>query len=240
MKRLIIVWLGVLALGNPLAGNESSGAAPSSSGHGESGHGGGASAEAEVPSPLTPEEQALVFDRRFLRVDDHGAGYLEVQGEPLGVGRILSLSPWDLMDLVQTLSGRELALSRFGSGRGSDLTQAWRLKLAAFAASAVAHSSAHPAAHEEDPFDPALVLWDPGFLQTKNSWGQWTIRLDRRDIVQGDLATLSPLEVQQAVAVLTGRTYPVEFVLENLESFRAQLSVVPRAQDPVGEVAAHH
>ena len=52
-----------------------------------------------------------------------------------------------------------------------------------------------------------------------------------RDIVQADLPTLSPLEVQQAVEVLTARTYPLEFVLYHLEAFRAQLSVVPRLSE---------
>ena len=179
-------------------------------------------AATEVHSPLTTEERALEFDTRFLKTDDHGAGFLLVEGEPLSVSRLLSLSPWDLMELIQTLSGKEVTLSRFGNG--DELTQAWRLKVAAFAASA----DAHHVVHQEDLFDPALVLWDPGYIQNQNSWGQWTIRIGRRDIVQGDLATLSPLEVQQAVEVLTARTYPVEFILEHLEAFRAQLSVMPR------------
>ena len=87
-------------------------------------------------------------------------------------------------------------------------------------------SAAPPA--QEDLFSPELVLWDPGYIPNLNEWGQWSIRLDHRDIVQDDLPTLSPLEVQQAVLVLTGRTYPVEFILDHLEAFRAQLSVVPR------------
>ena len=179
---------------------------------------------AVADSPLTPAEQSLRFSGTYLRTDDQGHGYVLVKSEPLSVDRILALSPWDLMDLTQNLSGKLLKLSRFGNGSGDPLTEAWRVKAAEFAATA----DRGRAVPEEDLFDPALVLWDPGYIQKKNAWGQWTIRIDRRDIVQADLAALSPLEVQQAVEVLTGRTYPTEFVLDHLEAFRAQLSVVPR------------
>jgi hypothetical protein len=83
------------------------------------------------------------------------------------------------------------------------------------------------------------VLWDPGYIQNQNEWGQWFITLDRRQIVQKDLATLSPLEVQQAVFVLTNRTYPIEFVLEHLESFRAQLTVHQRLAEVSAAAGAH-
>lgn len=183
-------------------------------------------------SVLAEEDRLLGFSPTFLSTDEMGNGLLVVHGEPLTVGRILSLSPWDLMELVQVLSGTPVPLSRFGNG--DEVTQAWRTKVATFAASAAVHLP--PA--EEDLFDPALVLWDPGYIQNLNAWGQWTIRLDRRDIVQSDLETLSPLEVLQAVEVLTGRTYPIEFVLDHLEAFRAQLSVVPRLVEAAA--AAHH
>jgi hypothetical protein len=126
------------------------------------------------------------------------------------------------MELVQVLGRVEVSLSRFGNNDA--LTQAWRHKVAAFASTA----DAPPPTPSEDLFDPALVLWDPGYIQQKNEWGQWCVRLANRTIVQSDLATLSPLEVQQAVEVLTARTYPIEFILDHLEAFRAQLSVVPR------------
>jgi hypothetical protein len=169
----------------------------------------------------------LTFDPSFRKTDDQGRGYLLVRGEPLPVERILRLSPWDLMDLVQTLSGEPQRLSDYGNGAGDPVTQAWQTKVATFAAAADLPKE-EP---QEDLYDPALVLWDPGYIQNLNSWGKWTIRLARRDIVQEDLPTLSPLEVQQAVEVLTGRTYPVEFVLDHLEAFRAQLSVVPRLSE---------
>ena len=171
---------------------------------------------------LAAQDQALSFSSSYLRTDSHGHGYLLIQEEPLTVSRILSLSPWDLMEVVQKLSGTKIPLSRFGNNDGQ--TQAWRTQVAEFAATA----DAPPPRPLEDLFDPALVLWDPGYIQQKNEWGQWTIHLENRDIVQSDLATLSPLEVQQAVEVLTARTYPIEFVLDHLEAFRAQLSVVPR------------
>jgi hypothetical protein len=158
----------------------------------------------------------------MLRTDESGHGLLFVHGEPLSQPRIRALSPWDLMELVQALSGVEVPLSRFGNN--DTLTQVWRLRLASFAATA----DAPPAPPPEDLFDPALVLWDPGFIQTKNPWGQWSIHIENRDIVQADLPTLSPLEVQQAVEVLTARSYPIEFVLEHLEAFRAQLWISPR------------
>lgn len=222
MKHFITVFLVVLATG--LSAN-----APAA----EAGSGEGVAA-----SPLTPGERALVFDPRFRHTDDHGEAFLEVDGEPLSVGRLLVLSPWDLMEVVQKLSGTELPLSRFGNGNGDELTQAWRAKIAAFTqGTGEGHDAGHHGA-AEDPFDPNLVLWDPGFIQTKNEWGQWTIHLAQRDIVQADLPDLSPLEVQQAVAVLTGRTYSVEYVLEHLEAFRAQLSIVPRA-NPV-PTETHH
>jgi hypothetical protein len=166
----------------------------------------------------------LTFDPAYRKTDDQGRGLLLVRGEPLSVERILGLSPWDLMDLVQTLSGVPQRLSDYGNGGDDPVTQAWRTQVATFAAAA----DLPKAVPQEDLYDPALVLWDPGYIQNLNSWGQWTIRIARRDIVQADLPTLSPLEVQQAVEVLTGRTYPVEFVLDHLEAFRAQLSVVPR------------
>lgn len=216
--------VGAAALVSPLYCNE---AAPAA--HGAPAHG----AEAVAESPLSAGERSLVFSPAYRRTDGHGTGFLEVDGEPLSVGRILTLSPWDLMELVQTLSGAEVPLSRFGNGNGDELTQAWRTKVATFAAGPAGHG----AAHQEDLFDPALVLWDPGYIQHLNSWGKWTIRIDRRDIIQEDLATLSPLEIQQAVEVLTARTYPVEFILEHLEAFRAQLSVVPRLTEAV---APHH
>lgn len=202
------------------------GTASSSEMAGSSGH--------ETPvavSPLTDEDRLLPFSRAFLRTDDEGRGFLLVQGEALSVPQILSLSPWDLMELVQHLSGVSVPLSRMGNN--DDITQAWRTKIASFAASADRH---HPMA-PEDLFDPALVLWDPGYIQNLNEWGQWSIRLGRRDIVQGDLESLSPLEVGQAVEVLTGRIYPTEFILEHLEAFRAQLSVVPRLSEAS---AVHH
>lgn len=221
MKRLTLILAVLTVMAVPLSASE----AASTAGHG-----------AALASPLSDEDRLLTFSREFLRTDDHGAGFLLIHGEPLSVGRLFSLSPWDLMEVVQVLSGKEIPLSRFGNG--DEVTQAWRTKVASFAATA----DAHPPAHAEDLFDPALVLWDPGYIQNLNSWGQWTIRLDRRDIVQGDLATLSPLEVQQAVEVLTGRTYPVEFILDHLEAFRAQLSVVPRLAEATGEASgpAHH
>jgi len=170
----------------------------------------------------TAQDLALTFSPSYLRTDNHGRGYLLIQEEPLTVNRILSLSPWDLMEVVQTLSGTKVPLSRFGNNDAQ--TQAWREQVASFAAK----GDAPPSRPAEDLFDPALVLWDPGYIQQKNEWGQWTIHLANRDIVQSDLATLSPLEVQQAVEVLTARTYPIEFILDHLEAFRAQLSVVPR------------
>jgi len=216
MKSFAFLVLSVFLLTAPASASE----APAAGAHGA----------VEVFSPLTAGERALVFQERFLRSDPHGAGYLLVDEEPLSVERILSLSPWDMMELVQTLAEVEIPLSRFDT---AELNQAWRLKVAAFATGVV-----HHAVQQEDLFDPALVLWDPGYIQNQNSWGQWTIRIDRRDIVQGDLATLSPLEVQQAVEVLTARTYPVEFVLEHLEAFRAQLSVIPRLVEAAA--AVHH
>lgn len=85
----------------------------------------------------------------------------------------------------------------------------------------------------EDPFDPALVVWDPGVIQVWNPPqgglpGYWSIQLDHRTITQSDIETLSPLEVQQAVELLTGRKYPVEFVLDHLKQFRALITVDPR------------
>jgi len=173
-------------------------------------------------SPLTPLEQGLRFSPTYLRTDDQGHGYLLVRSEPLTPARLRSLSPWDLMDLVQTLARVEVPLSRFGDN--DELTQAWRQRLVDFAATA----DAPPPPVTENLFDPALVLWDPGYIQFKNEWGQWSIHLANRDIVQSDIPKLSPLEVQQAVEVLTARIYPIEFVLDHLEAFRAQLSVVPR------------
>lgn len=215
MKRLIIL-IAAAFLTSPLTASEAA--------HGTSTHG-----EAEAPSPLNEEERALTFDPVFRKTDEHGTGYLEVAGEPLTVPRLLTLSPWDLMELVQTLAHTEVPLSRFGNGNGDERTEAWRLKVAAFAAA----DGGHHGIPQEDLFDPALVLWDPGYIQKKNQWGQWSIRIDRRDIVQDDLATLSPLEIQQAVVVLTGRMYSIEFVLDHLEAFRAQLSVVPRLIEAV-------
>jgi len=188
----------------------------------------GSSALSALDSPLTAAEQSLTFSKEYLRTDDQGHGYLLVWGEPLSSDRIRSLTPWDLMDLVQTLAGEQWPLSRFGNG-SNELTQAWRDKVVAFAATA----DLPPKPVPEDLFDPALVLWDPGYIQTKNAWGQWTIHLANRDIVQSDIPTLSPLEVQQAVEVLTARTYPIEFILNHLEQFRSQLSIVPRGQDAV-------
>jgi len=85
----------------------------------------------------------------------------------------------------------------------------------------------------EDPFDPALVMWDPGTIQIWNPPqngvpGYWSIQLDNRTITQADIDSLSPLEVQQAVEVLTNRKYPIEFVLDHLQDFRALISVDPR------------
>jgi|GEM_PF-2549275 len=184
-----------------------------------------AGAFAEIPadsSPLTPTEQTLEFSRLALTRTSDGHGELLVQGKVWTVEMILHATPWELMTLTQTLTATLIPLSRFGGG--GRLTNAWRTKLATFAASGDAPIP--PAQH--DLFDPDLVLWDPGFVQHKNQWGQWSLSLDRRDIVQADLPALSPLEVQQAVRILTNRTYPLAFVVENLEAFRAQLSVVPR------------
>lgn len=91
---------------------------------------------------------------------------------------------------------------------------------------------AEPAA-QENPFDPALVQWDPGTIQIWNEpkdghAGFWTIQLDHRAITQADIPSLSPLEVQQAVEVLTERKYPIEFILDHLEQFRALITVNPR------------
>jgi hypothetical protein len=180
--------------------------------------------EAPAESPLTNKERSLVLDASAVKLDAQGNAYLLWQKEPLSVELILELTPWDLMHVYQTLTGKQLVLSRFGQGGLDELTQAWRDKLAEFVV-----SRQYPAVHhQEDLFDPELVLWDPGYIQNQNEWGQWYITLTRRDIVQRDLATLSPLEVQQAVEVLTGRTYTTEFVLLHLDAFRAQLTVHQR------------
>jgi len=200
MKTLIVAFCGLALLTAPVTANE----------------------KPSAESPLTPLEQALPLASSYLRTDDTGHGVVLIHGEPLSQARLKALSPWDLMEVVQTLSRVEIPLSRFGNNDA--LTQAWRLKLATFAATA----NAPPPPVPEDLFDPALVLWDPGYIQFKNEWGQWSIHLAHRDIVQSDLPLLSPLEVQQAVEVLTARSYPIEFVLEHLEAFRGQLSVVPR------------
>jgi hypothetical protein len=176
-----------------------------------------------LESPLTADELSLSFRKDFLRTDDQGHGYLSVWGEDITAAQILTFTPWDLMDLVQTLSGEKVPLSRMGNG--GDLTDAWRQKVVAFVRTADHLTPPAP----EDIFDPRLVLWDPGYIQFKNAWGQWSIHLENRDIVQTDIPTLSPLEVKQAVEVLTARTYPAEFVLLHLEQFRAQLSIVPRS-----------
>ena len=194
MKRSILVFLGLLTLTGTTAASD---------------------------PVLTKDELELKYSTDYLRTDDQGHGYLLVQGEPLSSQRILSLSPWDLMDLVQVLTGELVPLGRF---ENAELTRAWHHQVAAFAAKADAAVKVTP----QDLFDPALVLWDPGYIQTKNAWGQWTIKITNREIVEADLASLSPLEVQQAVTVLTGRTYHIEFVLDHLEAFRAQLSIIPR------------
>ena len=85
----------------------------------------------------------------------------------------------------------------------------------------------------ENPFDPALLIWDPGTIQIWNpplggQPGFWSIQLDHRTITQADIDSLSPLEVQQAVELLTGRQYPIEFILDHLKEFRALISVDPR------------
>jgi len=170
-------------------------------------------------SPLSEGEQALTFDPRLM----------ERHALDLDPHSLAEATPWELMELVQTLSGTLVPLSRFGNGH-DELTEAWRQKLT--------QEAHHHADHPEDPFDPALVVWDPGTIQFQNEWGQWAIRIDQREITQGDLDTLSPLEIQQAVRVLTGRIHPIEFILEHLEAFRAQLSIVPRVTS--GDVAPVH
>ncbi len=207
----------------PLAANQPA--------HGEAPAGESPAAE----SPLSPQERALPLDARAVKLDSQGRAYLIWKKEPITVALIEDLSPWDLMHIYQALSGTDLKLSRFGHGGNDELTQAWREKLAEFVV-----SRELPAVHhQEDLFDPELVLWDPGYIQNQNEWGQWFITLDRRQIVQKDLATLSPLEVQQAVFVLTNRTYPIEFVLEHLESFRAQLTVHQRLAEVSAAAGAH-
>jgi len=186
-------------------------------------------------SPLTPQERALFLDARAVKLDSHGQGYLIWKKEPVTVELIEGLSPWDLMHIFQALSGSDIKLSRFGRGGNDELTQAWREKLAEF----VVSRESPAVEHQEDLFDPELVLWDPGYIQNQNEWGQWFITLDRRQIVQKDLGTLSPLELQQAVFVLTNRTYPIEFVLEHLESFRAQLTVHQRLAEVSAAAGAH-
>jgi len=186
-----------------------------------------AATEAHAPAHATPAYSPLTEGERALAIAPR---LVERYAEDLDPHRLAEATTWELMELVQTLTGTLVPLSRFGNGH-DELTEAWRQKLTLEAH----HHSDHP----EDPFDPALVVWDPGTIQFQNEWGQWSIRLDQREITQGDLATLSPLEVQQAVLVLTGRTYPIEFVLEHLEAFRGQLSIVPRvpAETPA---PAHH
>ena len=231
------VFAGVLLMltVGPLSASSAPAAAAAPAGGHEApaaGHG------AVIESPFTDEEKALVFDPALVKLDENGQALVWLGKEPLTVAHLLALTPWDLMHVAQALTHQDLPLRRFGQGDGDELTEAWRQRLAAFAV-----GFEHPAVHHtEDPFDLGLVVWDPGYLQWQNEWGQWYITLARRDIVQRDIATLSPLEVQQAVEVLTGRTYPVEFVLEHLESFRAQITVHQRVVEAAGhgEAAAGH
>ncbi|MEI8095385.1 MAG: hypothetical protein WCG80_14335 [Spirochaetales bacterium] len=221
MKMPLVAVFATLLLVLPLDANET----PAHAGASEA----AATGEPAPESPLTDAERALKLDPRAVKLDEHGEAYLLWEKEPVRVDLILDLTPWDLMKIYQSLTAKALPLSRFGQGGIDELTQAWRDKLAEFVV-----SRQDPAVeHQENLFDPELVLWDPGYIQNQNEWGQWYLHLDRRDIVQRDLATLSPLEVQQAVVVLTGRTYPVEFVLEHLEAFRAQLTVHQRLAEAV-------
>lgn len=213
-------WFGIVLLIVALVPRAGANSAPEAS----DSHGGGDVHGAPVPSVLAPEEASLKLSDQFLTTDAQGAKVLMIRGEPLSLERVEELSPWDLMEVVQVLSGTEIPLRRFGNGAGDPVTEAWRAKV-------VALWGPHEAVHHEvrdDRYDPRVIPWDPGFIQTQNSWGQWVLHLDRRDIIQSDIPTLSPLEIQQAIELLTGRTYPLEDILRDVESFRAWITVSPR------------
>lgn len=74
-------------------------------------------------------------------------------------------------------------------------------------------------------FKTEEIIADPGVIQKKNSQGEWYISLDRRDVVESDVEDLSPLEVCQAVVVLTGKTWSLDTVLFHLDEFRNAIRV---------------
>lgn len=183
------------------------------------------------PAPL-PDSPALTEAERALPLvnvpvswDSSGRAFWKVQGRDIGLAELSALTPWQTMELVQMLSGEEIPFSRFGDMNGMRL-RAWKAKLAAY----LAASSKPSLVPKAQLFNPRFSVWDPGWIQHKNTLGQWYIHLFRRNIVESDLKTLSPLEVAQAIQVLTGRRYPMTFILEHLETFRTELRIEKRVE----------
>ncbi len=173
---------------------------------------------------LTAAERSLPFDSSFLRWEGSEA-YWKVGQATITLADIATFTPWQTMMLVQKLSGLLLPLDRFGD-QNSPLLRAWKAKLEAYLASEAKPQVATP----REVFNPLACVWDPGWVQHRNSLGQWYIHLYRRNILQSDVASLSPLEVAQAVKVLTGRRYSTNYILTNLEAFRTQLRVEQRLE----------
>jgi hypothetical protein len=182
-----------------------------------------------VPLPdapaLTEFERALPLANVPVSWDASGQAFWKIHGREIGLAEVSALTPWQTMELVQVLSGEEIPLSRFGDADGMRL-RAWKAKLAAYLAAASKPSLVPKA----QLFNPQFSVWDPGWIQHRNTLGQWYIRLFRRNIIESDLKTLSPLEVAQAVQVLTGRRYPMTVILGNLEIFRTQLRIEKRVE----------
>ncbi len=173
---------------------------------------------------LTTAERALPFDASFLRWEGDDA-YWQVGQAQITLQALESFTPWQTMTLVQKLSGLLLPLDRFGD-QNSPLLRAWKAKLEAYLAAEAKPQAASP----QEVFNPLACVWDPGWVQQRNSLGQWYIHLYRRNILQSDVASLSPLEVAQAVKVLTGRRYSNQYILRHLEAFRTQLRVEQRLE----------
>ncbi|NNM67859.1 MAG: hypothetical protein HKM06_07610 [Spirochaetales bacterium] len=174
---------------------------------------------------LTEAERALPLVNVPVSWDSSGRAYWKIQGRAIGLAELSALTPWQTMELVQLLSGEQIPFSRFGDMNGLRL-RAWKSKLAAY----LAASSKPSLVSKAQLFNPQFSVWDPGWIQHRNTLGQWYIHLFRRNIIESDLRTLSPLEVAQAIRVLTGRRYPMTFILEHLETFRTELRIEKRVE----------
>lgn len=201
--RILRIFLSALALVGPAGGLGASEAptADSAVAHAPVGH------ELDVLTGIAPEDLPIRLTR-----DGEPAFFL--RGLPVTVRELGALTDFELLTLLQSLAGRDLLLSEITAERALILQ-----RLSQWLQDRRPKHLTHAAAD----FSTSRIRWNTDDVLKADPWDGYLIDLDRRSIAPKDIEDLSPLEIRQAVFLLTERLFDADQVLFNLEDFKRQL-----------------